>query len=162
MLISRELNAAICRQIGHELFVSNQYLNVAAYFDGRALRMLAKLFYEQSDEERAHALKFVHYLADVDGTLEIPAIEAAHSGFKTAQDAIERALEWEMQTKREIDALMALALKDGDYAAQDLLRWFAVEQIEEVKKMSDLLQVVAKLGETHILMAEAYLSHIEA
>ena len=38
MLISKELNAAINEQIGHELQASHQYSVIAAYFESLALK----------------------------------------------------------------------------------------------------------------------------
>ena len=57
MLISAEMEQALNEQIGHEFSASLQYTNMATYFDAANLRMLAKFFHKQSDEERAHALK---------------------------------------------------------------------------------------------------------
>ena len=67
MLISPELNKAFNEQIGRELLASHQYISIASYFDGRALKKLAQLFFKQSEEEREHAMKFVEYLNDVGG-----------------------------------------------------------------------------------------------
>ena len=60
MQISKALNDMINEQIAHELIASNQYLQLATYFDGQALKKLSEFFYKQSEEEREHALKFVH------------------------------------------------------------------------------------------------------
>ena len=42
MLISKELNAAINEQIGHEFEASHQYLQIAAFFESRALKRCFK------------------------------------------------------------------------------------------------------------------------
>jgi ferritin len=63
MLISDKLATAMSDQVGRELGASNQYAAIAAYFDGEGLPELATFFYRQSDEERLHAMKFVHYIA---------------------------------------------------------------------------------------------------
>src|SRR5687768_18230171 len=51
MLISEKLEAALNRQVGREMGASMQYLAIAAYFDGQALKQLARFFYRQADEE---------------------------------------------------------------------------------------------------------------
>ena len=53
MLISETLNAAINAQIGNEFGNSNQYVAIAAYFEGECLFGLAQIFYRQAEEERA-------------------------------------------------------------------------------------------------------------
>jgi ferritin len=158
-LISAELNRAFNEQIGRELFASNQYIAIASYFDGRALKKLAAMFFQQSEEEREHAMKFVEYLNEVGGTVEVPAIGAATSEFKTAEEAVRLALKWELEVTHQINDLMTMAIEQKDYAAQEFLDWFVKEQVEEVSTMQDLLQIVQQVGEHYLIMVEAYLSH---
>lgn len=161
MLISPELNAAMNAEIGRELQSSHQYLNMAAYFDDRALKLLAKLFFQQADEERDHAMKFIHYLTQVDGKVGVPALEAPKADFQTVEEAIRLARDWELDITGHINDLMNLAIEQKDHAAQDFLRWFVTEQVEEVKTMTDLLKIVTAVGERNVIMVEAYLVHNE-
>ena len=39
----------------------------------------------------------------------------------------------------QINALAALARREGDYSSEQFMQWFIKEQIEEVATMSDLL-----------------------
>jgi ferritin len=91
MRISKPLNAAVNAQIGRELSSSHLYLSIAAYFDDRALKKLAGFFYQQSDEERAHALKFLQYLTSVDGVVVNPEVVAPQAKFATHEEAINKA-----------------------------------------------------------------------
>ncbi len=159
MLISKKLNAAFNDEIGLELFASNQYLNMAAYLEGIPLKKLAALFLKQSDEERGHGLKFVKYLNDVGGTVRVPAIEAPQQTFKSVEEVIAKSLEWEIEVTGRINAMMTMAIAEKDYAAQDFLRWFVTEQVEEVSTMDNLLKIVKFSGERALIMIEAYLSH---
>lgn len=159
MLIGAELNKAFNEQIGRELLASHQYVSIASYFDGRALKKLAELFFKQAEEEREHAMKFVNYLNDVNGKVEIPAIPAPKADFASALEAVKLALQWEMEVTQHINNLMTLAIEQKDYAAQEFLDWFVKEQVEEVSSMQDLVQVVEQVGEQYLIMAEAYLSH---
>lgn len=158
MLISEKLNAAINAQIGREFGASNQYLAIAAYFDRETLPELAKFFYRQSDEERMHALKFVHYVVDTDGDLALPAVEAPQSSIGPALAAAELSLKWEIEVTRQINALVDQALKDNDHLAQDFLKWFVNEQLEEVSSMEDLVAVIKRAGEGGLLLVEDYLT----
>lgn len=158
-LISPELNRAFNEQIGRELHASHQYIAIASYFEGRALKKLAQLFFKQSEEEREHAMKFVNYLNDVGGKVEIPAVEPATSDFRNAEEAVRLALEWELEVTRHINNLMTMAIEQKDYAAREFLDWFVNEQVEEVSSMNDLYQIVRQVGEQYLIMVEAYLSH---
>lgn len=162
MPISAELDRAFNEQIGRELTSSNQYVNMAAYFDDLALTLLARMFYKQAEEERAHAMKFVHYLVHVNGGVAIPAIEAARHEFKSVEAAIQLAYDYEVDITKRIDTLMDLAIEKNDHAAQDFLRWFVTEQVEEVHTMENLLRVVKAAGERNLIAIEAYLVHVQA
>jgi len=161
VLISRELAKAFNQQIGHEFGASLQYVSIAAHFSQRQLKLLAKTFFEQADEERQHAMKFVQYLLDTKAELRIPAIPAPAPAFASAEDAVGAALKWEEEVTRQITALMDLAVKQNDYLAQSFLQWFIDEQLEEVVKMTRILEVIRQSGEKNLLMVEAYLIHIE-
>ena len=159
MLISKELNAAFNEEIGLELFASNQYLNMAAYLEGLPLKKLAGLFAKQADEERTHALKFVKYLNDVGGSVVIPAIAAPTPTYASVEAVIQDSLKWETEVTNRINAMMTLAVEQKDYAAQDFLRWFVTEQVEEMATFDNLLKVVKAAGERSLIMVEAYLVH---
>jgi len=161
VLISRELATAFNQQIGNEFGASMQYVSIAAHFQQRSLTLLAKLFMEQAEEERTHAMKFVKYVLDTKGELLIPAIAAPKAAFTSAEDAVSAALAWEQDVTRQIGKLMDLAVKESDYLAQSFLQWFIDEQLEEVVKMDRLLSVIRQSGEKNLLMVEAYLVHIE-
>ena len=161
MLISPELAKAFNQQIGHEFGASLQYLSISAHFYQRSLTLLAKLFQDQAEEEKQHAMKFIKYLQDTKGGLHIPAIPAPKPSFTSAEDAVKAALNWERDVTGQITSLMEHALKDSDYLAQSFLQWFIDEQLEEVVKMERLLSVIQQSGERNLLMVEAYLVHIE-
>jgi ferritin len=161
VLISPELAKAFNEQIGHEFGASLQYLSIAAHFYQRSLTLLAKMFEQQAEEEKQHAMKFMKYLQDTKGGLHIPAIPSPKPTFATGEEAVQAALNWEKEVTRQITDLMTLATKEHDYLAQSFLQWFIDEQLEEVVKMERMLSVVKQSGERNLLMVEAYLVHIE-
>jgi ferritin len=161
MQISNAMSDLMNAQVSNELGASNQYLQIASYFDGEGLTKLAKFFYDQAEEEREHAMKFVHYLMDVGARLGIAAIPATKTEIGTAENAFEMSLGWEQEVTRQINAMMDLAIQEKDYASQAFLQWFVTEQVEEVSTMENMLQTVRRSGERNILMVEAYLTHSE-
>jgi bacterioferritin B len=161
VLISQELADAFNAQVGHEFGASMQYVSIAAHFEQRQLKLLGKLFLEQSEEERQHAMKFVRYLLDTKAPLRIPQIPAPKPTFASAEDAVQAALNWEMEVTKQITGLMDIAVKQNDYIAQSFLQWFVDEQLEEVVKMERLLEIIKQSGERNLLMVEAYLVHVD-
>jgi len=159
MLISKQLNDAINKQIGREMEASNQYLQIAAYFEGRYLKKLAELFYKQAAEEQEHALKFLHYVTETGGKLEIPALAAPKAVFSSAEEAVSMSLKWENDVTAFIYELVEIANSTKDYIAREFLSWFVTEQLEEISSMDTLLGVIRNTGDKNLIMVEAYLSH---
>lgn len=158
MLVSEKLAAEINKQIGRELGASNQYLNLAAYFDGETLPELAGFFYRQSEEEREHALKFAKFLVEAGARLAVPAIEAPKAEIASAEAALKLSVEWEMEVTRQIYALLDVAQQEKDRMAIGLLNWFVAEQLEEVSSMEGLLAVVRRAGANGLLLVEDFLA----
>jgi len=160
MKISERLAKAINDQIGHEFQASQGYLTMAGYFKEKELGYLHKIMVAQSTEEREHALKFVKYIWDTESKLEIPALEAPYSDFKSTEHVFETALAWEQEVTRRINELMKIAIEDQDYQSQSFLKWYVDEQLEEETSMTQYLNVVRMSGEKNMLMVEAYLAHL--
>ncbi|MBE9525058.1 MAG: ferritin [Chloroflexi bacterium] len=156
MLISKELESAINAQIGAEFGASLQYVSIASYFNGDDLPQLADFFYRQAEEEKVHAMKFAHYVVETGGTVRIPSIPVTKYDFVSAEDGAQLALDWENEVTRQINNLMDIAVKDNDYIAQDFLRWFVTEQLEEISTMGTLLKTIQRAGD-NILMVEDFL-----
>jgi ferritin len=157
MLISKELEEAMNLQVGREFGASLQYFNIAAYFDADSLPELAGFFYRQAEEEKDHAIKFVHYIVDAGGQVRIPAVDKPRYDFGSAKEAVQAALDWELEVTKQINSLMDLAVKQNDHIGQDFLRWFVTEQLEEVSTMATLLKVVERAG-ANLLWVEDFLA----
>lgn len=126
-------------QIDLELSSSVAYLQMAAFFDGRSLPGMASWMRIQSDEERAHALKFFDHLLDRGNTVTLGAGEAPVSDFESVSDAFRAALAQEERVSKAISDLYAAALAAGDSASLALLQWFLEEQIEEESTVSEIV-----------------------
>jgi len=158
MLISNEMNAAINQQIGREFCSSLQYVAIAAYFDAEHLTELAAHFFQQADEERIHAMRFVRYVLAAGGQVDIPTIPAVRGRFANTEEAVRAALEGEITVTREINALVDLSARENDHITHTALQWFVTEQLEEVSSMETLLSVVQRAGEGGLLHVEEYLA----
>ena len=156
MLISKDLEKAINQQVTNEFGASMQYISIAAYFDSEDLEQLAAFFFRQADEERAHAMKFANYILEAGGQLRIAEIPASKYDFQDAVEAVQAALDWEVEVTKQINGIMDIAVREKDYIAQSFLQWFVDEQLEEVSTMSTMLNVV-KRAKDNLLFVEEYL-----
>ena len=159
MALSQALNNKLNEQITNEFYASQLYLAMSCALEERGLRMLAKLYRKQAEEERGHALKILDYIPQVEGTVRLQAIPQPPAEFESPQAMIQAALDHERKVTAQINELMMLAEKEKDFASRVLLRWFVEEQVEEVDNQLHLLQV-AKMAGPSILQLEAYVAHL--
>jgi len=145
-----ELNA----QLGRELSAANQYLAMAIHLDDRSLKELSAFFYAQADEEREHAMKFLHYLLNANSTPVIPAIPEPIAGFESIEQIAEMGLEQEQEVTRCIHELVDLALSEKDHTTNRFLQWFVEEQLEEEATFNELLDVIRQTE--NLLLVEQY------
>jgi ferritin len=141
-------------QVGHEFAASQQYVAIAVHFDAQTLPRLAATFYQQSVEERNHAMMLVQYLLDVGEAVSIPGVDAPKTEFGDIAEPVALALDQEKRVSKQISALAGAAREEGDYMGEQFMQWFIKEQVEEVSSMSDLLAVVERSRENPMIVEE--------
>lgn len=139
MNLSDELTSALNEQIGMEFQAFYSYLSMSSYFEANAWDGFANWMSTQSDEERAHAMKFYNYLLDRGATVSLPAIEAPEKDFDSPLAAFEASLAQEKKVTAAINKLYKLAHNCDDYATVSFLKWFIDEQVEEEKSVGDMI-----------------------
>jgi len=152
-----KFSQALNDQIAYEFAASQQYIAIAAYYDGQTLPQLAAHFYRQSVEERNHAMMMVQYLVDADADVRIPGVEAPQIEFESDRDPVSLALDQERRVTEQIAALAQLAREEADLVGEQFLGWFLQEQREEVASMSALLSVIDRAA-SNTLLVEDYLA----
>ena len=73
------MKKALNDQVLLESSASNNYLAMASWCEVTGYQGAANYFYAQSDEERTHMLKIVHFLNSLGATATIPATKAPTS-----------------------------------------------------------------------------------
>jgi len=99
-------------------------------------------------------MKFVHYLLDAGAKPEIPSLPNLRNDFTSAADAVECALDGELEVTRQINNLVGQATKHNDYMTLTFLQWFVTEQLEEVSTMSTLLDTIKHAGDQLLLVED--------
>jgi ferritin len=159
-MIGKAMQNAMNEQINKEFFSSYLYLSMAAYFEDRNLTGFAHWMRLQADEEREHAMKFYDFILDAGGHVQLKAIAAPETEWKSNLEVAEQVAAHEGKVTASINDLYELALKEKDYAAQVMLQWFISEQVEEEKNAAELvakLRLIEERG-TAVLMLDHRLS----
>ena len=147
MLLSERMLAALNEQVKIEAESSQVYLSVASWMETQpGLEGYTAFFYKQSDEERHHMLKFIHYINDRDGHAIIPALAMPRSSYEQVIDVFRDFLKNELEVSQSINNLVELALNDKDYLTFKFLQWFLDEQLEEEKMAKTMLEKLELVG----------------
>jgi ferritin len=144
-------------QIAYEFAASQQYIAIAVHYDSETLPQLAAHFYQQSLEERNHAMMMVQYLLDADEQVVVPAVEAPQVTFPDVVAPVQLALDQERRVTKQIQQLALTAREEGDLVAEQFMHWFLQEQREEVSSMSALLDVVTR-SKDNVMHVEDFLA----
>lgn len=134
------------KQIGMEAHAAAAYLAMASWCDQNSLNGSAALLYEQSTEEREHQMKIFHYINDNGGNALSPEVKNIQHEFNTLEEVFEAALEQEIEVTKSIDAIVKRCRKVEDFRTEKFLEWFIDEQMEEEKKMRDILDLFELMG----------------
>lgn len=154
MIIKERVAAAMNTQIISEFLASQQYIAIAVYFDNESLPDLAAFFYRQAEEERMHAMKFVHFLLETGAKPIIPSTPELKNDFSSAAEAVEFALDQEKKVTEEINNLVKISKEEDDYTSHNFLQWYIDEQVEEVDTMSTLLDTINHSGGILLLVED--------
>jgi len=140
--MEKELIKALAGQIRDELYSAYLYLSMAAYCQSKKLPGFAHWMRVQVKEENTHAMKIFDYLVNRGERVILEAIAQPPSDFSSAQGVFEHTLNHEKKVTKLIDGLCGLAKKVEDGAAQDFLKWFVNEQVEEEENATRILEKI--------------------
>ena len=150
MKISQNMQNALNNQIVLESNASNSYLAMASWCEITGYEGGSSFFYAQSDEERSHMIKIVHYLNNLGVTVVIPATKLPASSFKSLEFILKTALNSEQTVTSAIHKMVEIAQKDKDYPTYAFLEWFVNEQVQEETKFETLIKKFELIGRDKI------------
>ncbi|CAN4095754.1 unnamed protein product [Withania somnifera] len=157
LMLVRSVPQASLASHNVEYTVSYVYHAMYAYFDrdNVALKGLAKFFKESSEEEREHAEKFIEYQNKRGGKVKLQSIlmplsEFDHTEKGDALYAMELALSLEKLTNEKLLNLHAVAMRNNDVQlAYFIEREYLQEQVEAIKKISEYVAQLRRVGKGH-------------
>ncbi len=145
-MIKEAVENAIINQIKNEEHSSRLYLSMASWCQVNGYPGAAAFLYKQTDEERMHMLKFVHYLNDRAGKSRLLALDNPTAEYKSLLDVFEKVMIHEEFITASINDLYEVAMENKDYTTGNYLQWFINEQIEEESTMHGILDKMKLAG----------------
>ena len=145
-MLSKKMQEALNEQVKIEAQSSQVYLAMASWAEIQpGINNVTTFFYRQSDEERMHMMKLIHFINDRGGFAVVPALEQPALTFPSIKHAFNELLEHEIFVSESINKLVEIALGDKDYATHNFLQWYVAEQIEEeglARTLNDKLELI--------------------
>jgi len=145
-MLKKTMEKALNEQMMAEMYSSNLYVAMAAYFDAQTLEGFSHWLKVQAKEEMAHGMKFYGHIKDRLGRVSIGAIDAPPAEWKSPLAAFEAVYAHECKVSALIERLLALAVKEKDPAAAEFLQWFIKEQVEEEAQADAIVQKLKMIG----------------
>lgn len=145
--MNKTMEKAFNDHLNAELFSSYLYLSMANCFTSKNLDGMAGWMRLQSEEERAHGMKFLGFIHQRAGRVELQKIDQPQLDWATPLEAFQQAYEHECEISRKIHALVDLATKEGDHAAVNFLQWFVSEQVEEEANALGIVDKLKMVGD---------------
>ena len=103
-------------------------------------------FRQHADEENTHMQKLFDYVNETGSYARIGAIVEVQSEFKSVIEVFETTYEHEKRVTEEINGLVSIAFKEGDFSTFNFLQWYVAEQHEEEQLFKAILDKVALIG----------------
>ncbi len=145
-MVKKNVESAINEQIKREEFSSRLYLSMAIWCEANGFPGAAAFLYRQSDEERMHQLKFVHYVNDRGGVAALMALDQPAAKYDSLLDVFQQVMKHEEYITASINDLYEVTLQEKDYTTGNFLQWYINEQIEEESTMKTILDKISLVG----------------
>lgn len=146
-MIKKTIEDAINQQIVREMYSSNLYLSMSAYFSSINLKGFANWMHVQAEEEMMHALKFFDYILDRGGKVVVGAIAQPKIEWSSPLEAFSDAIHHEELVTSWINELADLAFAEKDHATTSMLQWFIDEQVEEEATTGEIVERLKLIGD---------------
>ncbi len=151
-MLSKKMEKILNEQVGKEAYASQLYLSMASWAEVEGLEGISTWFYAQSEEERDHMLRFIHYINERGGHATVPMVEEPPKKFKGVKAVFEASLEHEQMVTRAINDIVALSLDEKDFTTHNWIQWFVDEQLEEESSVQGIIDKLNLLGNDNLYM----------
>jgi ferritin len=146
-MVTKKVEKALNEQILKEEYSSRLYLGMASWCQKEGYQGASNFLYKQTDEERLHMLKLVHYVSDRGGTVAYGKMDPLTIQYKTLHDVFDQVLKHEEFISASINQLYAVCIGEKDFTSAQYLQWYINEQIEEESTSRGILDKIRLAGD---------------
>ena len=146
-MVTKKVEKALNEQIGREEHSSRLYLAMASWCQYSGYQGAADFLYAQTEEERLHMLKLIHYMNDRGGKVAHGSMEPLPVEYNSLLEVFQQVLHHEEFISDSINKLYAVCNEEQDVTTADYLQWYINEQIEEESTARGILDKIKLAGE---------------
>ena len=147
MKINPKVQDVLNKQINAEFWSAYLYLSMSIWFEGKGLKGFANWMRVQYQEETTHALKFLDFVSERQGTVKLEPIQQVPTEWSSILKVMETVYEHELLVTELIYNCQETAENEKDRATANMLQWFVNEQIEEEANVDMLINQINLIGE---------------
>ena len=146
-MLNQKMNDMLNLQINREYESAYIYKAMAQYFAQKNLNGFRHFYSMQAREEMEHTQKFIDYINEQGGVVELEAVAKPRSDYNSILEIFEEALAHEKLVTGYIHELMDLAKESKDYATEQFLGWYVTEQVEEEDTFTSYVDLLKFLND---------------
>jgi ferritin len=146
-MLSKKVEKILNDQIEKEGYSSNLYLAMASWAEKEGFEGISQWLYAQAEEERMHMLKFAAFINERGGHAVVPAFAKPPVKFEGIKKMFEQVMHHEQFITKSINDIVALVIKENDFATHNWVQWFVTEQMEEESNVQKILDKLNLLGD---------------
>jgi len=147
MRINPKVQEVLNKQINAEFWSAYLYLSMSIWFEGKGLKGFANWMRVQYQEETTHALKFLDFVTERQGTVKLEPIQEVPSEWSGILNVLEVVYEHELMVTELIYKCQETAENEKDRATANMMQWFVNEQIEEEANVDNIINQIKLIGE---------------
>lgn len=97
-------------------------------------------------------LKFVTFINERGGHSIVPAFQKPPVKFEGIKKMFEQVMEHEHYITKSINDIVALVIKENDFATHNWIQWFVTEQMEEESNVQTILDKINLVGDKNLYL----------
>lgn len=147
MKLSEKLLNELNKQVTLELESSYIYYGMKTYFSNLGIPGATHWFDLQYKEEIRHAEDFIAFIEEMDGKVVLGELKKPSTEYKSILDVFETGLEHEKLISKSISDILEIAIEEKNYAAENFLRTYIDEQLEEEDNFRSQIDLIKLAGD---------------
>lgn len=145
--LSKKLQDALNKQVTMEYQAGYLYNGMRVYLKDLGAPGAEHWMTLQEAEEREHAEDFIDFILDMDGEVQIGKLEKSPTKYDSLLDVWKAGLKHEKDVSASILEILEIAVEEKNYAAENFLRTYVDEQVEEEDNFRGVVELLELVGD---------------